>query len=78
MPTELSVADLKEADLINEKKNLILYGNVGTGKTHMATAIGVEACNQGRAVRFFRTAALVNQLSDAQKRGDLSQLLTRL
>ena len=78
LPAELSVADLKEADFISKKKNLILYGNVGTGKTHMATAIGVEACNQGRAVRFFRAAALVNQLSDAQKRGDLSQLLTRL
>ena len=78
LPTELSVADLKEASFISEKKNLILYGNVGTGKTHMATAIGVEACNQGRAVRFFRTAALVNQLGDAQQRGELSQLLTRL
>jgi len=43
LPAELSVGDLKEATFISEKKNLILYGNVGTGKTHLATAIGVEA-----------------------------------
>lgn len=78
LPAELSVADLKEATFISEKKNLILYGNVGTGKTHLATAIGVEACNQSRIVRFFRTAALVNLLNDAQRKGELSQLLKRL
>ena len=44
----------------------------------MATAIGIEACSQGKVVRFFRTAALVNQLSDAQKKGELNQLLTKL
>jgi len=53
LPAELSVGDLKEATFISEKKNLILYGNVGTGKTHLATAIGVEACKQGRIVQFF-------------------------
>jgi DNA replication protein DnaC len=78
LPTELSVDDLKEADFIDEKKNLIFYGNVGTGKTHLATAIGVKACSKGKVVRFFRTAALVNQLSNAQKKGELGQLLERL
>ena len=78
LPAELSVGDLKEATFISEKKNLILYGNVGTGKTHLATAIGVEACKQGRIVRFFRTAALVNLLNDAQRKGELGQLLKKL
>ena len=78
LPAELSVDDLKEADFIDEKKNLIFYGNVGTGKTHLATAIGVKACSKGKVVRFFRTAALVNQLSNAQKKGELGQLLERL
>jgi len=77
-PAELSVADLKEANFISKKKNLILYGNVGTGKIHLATAIGVEACKQGRIVRFFRTAALVNLLNDAQRKGELGQLLKKL
>jgi len=78
LPAELSVGDLKEATFISEKKNLILYGNVGTGKTHLATAIGVEACKQGRIVQFFRTAALVNLLNDAQSKGELVQLLKKL
>lgn len=78
LPAELSVGDLKEATFISEKKNLILYGNVGTGKTHLATAIGVEACKQGRIVQFFRTAALVNLLNDAQRKGELVQLLKKL
>jgi len=78
LPTELSVAELKEAAFVRQQKNLIFYGNVGTGKTHLATAIGIEACNRGMAVRFFRTAALVNQLSDAQKKGELNKLLKQL
>ena len=78
LPTELSINELRETTFIGEKKNLILYGNVGTGKTHLATAIGIEACNRGMAVRFFRTAALVNQLGDAQKKGELSRFLKQL
>jgi DNA replication protein DnaC len=75
LPTGLSVEELKEVGFIEERKNLIFYGNVGTGKTHLATAIGVEACNRGKTVRFYRTAALVNQLNDAQKKGELGKLL---
>jgi DNA replication protein DnaC len=78
LPTELSIADLKEVNFVRQQKNLIFYGNVGAGKTHLATAIGIEACNRGLSVRFFRTAALVNQLSDAQKKGELNKLLKQL
>lgn len=78
MPVGLTPEDLKEATFISEKRNLILYGNVGTGKTHLATAIGIEACNQGKTVRYFRTAALVNQLSEAKKEGELNRFLKQL
>ncbi|MDK2836865.1 MAG: hypothetical protein PWP21_1642 [Thermosediminibacterales bacterium] len=78
MPQGLTPEDLKTCRFIEEKRNLILYGNVGTGKTHLATAIGVEACNRGMNVRFFRTAALVNQLSEARKGGELSKFLKKL
>jgi DNA replication protein DnaC len=78
LPAELSVAEIKEAAFVRQRKNLIFYGNVGTGKTHLASAIGIEACNRGMEVRFFRTAALVNQLSDAQKKGELNKLLKQL
>jgi DNA replication protein DnaC len=78
MPSGLDIDYLKNASFIEEQKNLILYGNVGTGKTHMAIAAGAAACHRGKAVRFFRTAALVNQLSDAQQKGDLARFLKQL
>jgi len=56
----------------------VLYGNVGTGKTHLATAIGNEACLKGFKVRFFRTAALVNALSEARRDNRLSSMLALL
>lgn len=74
----LTPENLKSCKFIEEKKNLILYGNVGNGKTHMSIAVGVEACRQGKNVRFYRTAALVNQLAEAKKQGELSRLLKQL
>ena len=78
MPSGLDIDELKDVSFVDEQKNLILYGNVGTGKTHMAIAAGVAACNKGKVVRFFRTAALVNQLNEAQKQGDLAKFLKQL
>lgn len=78
LPQGLTPQDLKECRFLEEKRNLILYGNVGTGKTHLSTAIGVEACQRGLSVRFFRTAALVNRLVEAKKDGGLSALLKQL
>jgi len=74
----LSAESLQSADFIEKKQNLILYGNVGTGKTHLATAIGVNACNQGKEVKFFRTAALVNYLSEQKTRGNLTKVFKTL
>jgi DNA replication protein DnaC len=78
IPASIPVDDLKTAALLERKENLILYGPVGTGKTHMATAIGVEACKQGKRVKFYRTAALVNELNDAQIAGNLGKMLKQL
>lgn len=78
IPPALSIEALKAVNFIENKENLILYGPVGTGKTHLATAIGVEACNRGYPVRFFRTAALVNQLTDAKAKGELGKLLKQI
>lgn len=77
-PQETSPESLKSCDFIRDKQNLLLYGNVGTGKTHMAIALGVEACKSGHQVRFFRTSALVNKLLDAKKGGELSKFLKNL
>ena len=75
IPRSIGMEDLKSALFVKRKENLILYGPVGTGKTHLATAIGVEACMNGRKVKFYRTAALVNELIDAQSNGMLKKFL---
>lgn len=78
LPGELTVSALKEARFVNKRKNLVLYSNVGTGKTHLATAIGIEACATGKTVQFFRTAVLVNQLDEAQKQGEDNRFFKQL
>lgn len=78
IPTSLSIENLKSGSFIEKKENLILFGPVGTGKTHLATAIGVEACNRGKPVKFFRTASLVNQLVSAKASGELPKLFKQI
>jgi IstB-like ATP binding protein len=60
------VLNLAHGEYIRKKENLLLMGNSGTGKTHLATALGLAACQQGRNVRFFTAAGLINQLTEAQ------------
>ena len=55
-----------------------MYGRTGTGKTMLSIAIGVCACQKGIPVKFFRTAALINQLSEAKKAGMLGALIKKL
>lgn len=78
LPLGLDIESLKSCEFITQARNLVLYGNVGTGKTHLATAIGNEACLKGFKVRFFRTAALVNALSEARRDNRLSSMLALL
>lgn len=78
LPSGLTPENLKSLNFIKEKKNIIMYGRTGTGKTMLSTALGVAACQKGIPVRFYRTAALVNQLSEAKKAGTLGILLKKL
>lgn len=78
LPAAVSVEYLRNCEFINTKTNLVMYGNVGTGKTFLSIALGVEACKKGIETRFFRTAALVNRLSEAKKSGTLSVLMKKL
>ena len=52
-------------------------GETGTGKTHLATGLGVAACRQRRRVRFTTAAALVNELVEAQHHHQLSRVPNR-
>jgi DNA replication protein DnaC len=68
------VLNLAQGGYLDKRENLILMGNSGTGKTHLATALGLIACQQGRKVRFFTAAGLINQLTEAQASLRLSYL----
>lgn len=78
LPSDLTPEGLKSLNFIKEKRNIIMYGRTGTGKTMLSTALGVTACQQGIPVKFYRTAALVNQLSETKKTGTLGVLLKKL
>ena len=78
IPNTTSMDGIKSLDFVERNENLILYGRNGAGKSHMATAIGVEACMQGKKVRFYKTATLVNELTDAKSEGSLTKLLKKL
>lgn len=71
-PAALSAEDILSLSFVRRRENLILYGNVGAGKTHLAIAIGVAACDAGHRTRWWRTAVLVNALTEAKQQGSLS------
>lgn len=77
-PPSLSRAELLQEDFIPEKKNLVLYGGVGTGKTHMAIALGIAACEKGLSVRFYTVTELVLKLTESYKAGTLERLVRDL
>jgi len=72
------ILELARGDWIEQHQNVIFVGACGTGKTHLAIALGLAACRQGRRVRFFTAAGLVNRLEEAQKQYQLERLLNQL
>jgi DNA replication protein DnaC len=60
------VLALAQGDYIRKVEPLLLVGNPGLGKTHIATGLALAACRQGYRVRFYNAAALVNELLQAQ------------
>jgi len=72
------VLELARGEWIEQRSNICLVGSPGTGKTHLATALGLAACRQGKRVRFFTAAALVTRLEEAQKQYQVDRLLAQL
>ena len=72
------ILELARGEWIDQHYNCCLIGMVGTGKTHVATALGLAACRQGRKVRFFAAGNLVTRLEEAQKQYQLDRFLTQL
>jgi len=73
----LQVQNLFRLEFLTQKANVIFLGTVGIGKTHLATALGYAACQEGHAVLFADAISVINDLTAAQKRGTLKQQLKK-
>lgn len=70
--------ELLNLDFLRENQNIVFIGNQGTGKTHIITSIGVEACKQGKSVLFFTAASLGNKLIEMQDQLSLNKFVEKL
>ncbi len=75
---KLLVTELMRGAYLDQRESIILIGNAGTGKTHLATALGVEACGQGRKVRFWQITELITHLIEAREERQLLRLKKQL
>jgi DNA replication protein DnaC len=69
--------ELAGAGYIQEHRNVIFLGRSGTGKTHLATALGIEACKNNFRTRFMTCYGLVNELIEARQEKTLQRLLQK-
>ena len=72
------IASLASGGFLTEARNVVLLGPPGTGKTHLATGLGIAAANHGHRVLFATATEWVTRLTDAHRAGRLPQELTRL
>lgn len=72
------VLELAQGGYMAQKETIILIGNPGLGKTHLATGLAVAACRLGKRVRFFSASNLVNDLLSAQKDLRLSKFMAQI
>lgn len=72
------VLDLAQGKYIEKAETIILVGNPGLRKTHIATGLGMAACRQGKRVRFYGAASVVNEMLVAQKELRLTRMLAQL
>ncbi len=75
---KLLVTELLRGEYLIKRENILLVGNSGTGKTHVATALGLAACSQGKRVRFYRVTELITELLEAREERTLLRLKKQL
>jgi DNA replication protein DnaC len=74
---QATIAALADGKWITNRDSIVLVGESGTGKTHLAIALAICACQQGRRVRFTTLAGLANELQEADSRKELGRVLGR-
>ena len=72
------IAELMRCEYIDRREAVILVGNPGSGKTHVATALGIEACERGKKVRFWRVTELLTSLMEAREERQLMRMKGQL
>ena len=74
---QATIATLAEGSWLDDRESIIFSGESGTGKTHLAIALAICACQQGRRVRFTTLAGLANELQEAESRRELQRVVGR-
>jgi DNA replication protein DnaC len=72
------IEQLANGGFMDQAHNLILVGGTGTGKTHIATALGIAAIHQGKRLRFYNAVDLVNLLDKEKQQGKAGNLAKQL
>jgi len=72
------ITELARCAYIDQRENVLLVGNPGTGKTHLATALGIDACGRGKRVRFWRVTELITHLIEAREERVLARMKGQL
>jgi len=75
---ETLVRELAACEYIAARENVLMIGNSGTGKSHLATALGFAACAQGKRVRFWSVTALVTHMLELREQRDLKRFLSQM
>ncbi|MFH2012041.1 MAG: IS21-like element helper ATPase IstB [Pseudomonadota bacterium] len=71
------IKELSGCEYVKKARNIIFMGKSGTGKTHLATGLGIEACKNGIRTRFVSGCSLANELIEARDEKALSRIIKR-
>lgn len=71
MPTSVTRTYFTDTVFVDNKYSIFMYGRPGTGKTHLAIALGIEACKHFHKVAFYRLPSLIAQLREAKSTNDM-------
>ena len=78
LPQTIDRNGIEAGVFVPRRENLVLMGATGTGKTHLATAVAMHLCQQGKHVRFYTVTALANILLEKNQKGQLNGFLNSL